>query len=115
MSESVYQQSPEFVSLTKINGTIHSLHTFFLKPLFCCVEKYKCRAFVINTFKKSDASCGLFIGICQAMIYKSSYSPGQIVIIICQNPPLNNSMSEISVPARIKHCLNIIIKRAYPG
>src|SRR5690606_17206009 len=80
MGISFYKKSPECVIFPKVYGAVHGFHTTAGKPVFCSIRKQAGSFFVINTFKETDASSGLFMQKSFFKINESSYTPAQFAL-----------------------------------
>src|SRR5690554_1550387 len=69
------KQPPEIIIFTKVNGSIHRLHTLALQPFFGRIEQEKSRITIIYALKKTHpaGSLGKTIGL--LFVYESGH-PG---------------------------------------
>src|SRR5688572_24728427 len=76
--KSFYQQTPPAISFTKVDGTIHSLHSPLDKPVFCCIKKQVRRLLIINRIKKTNTTYRYVITLIAVFfIRKSSNTANQ--------------------------------------
>ena len=112
--KSANQKSPPAIAVTKVNRSIHRLHTLGCKPVARGIKQCVGQRLVVHSLKEAATARRLLLDGSLLAVVERSYATHHFALGIAGNPADSLASTKLLVAQRIEHLFDVVIQRAHP-